>query len=200
MKKEAKKILIVNTHPGRNRYIEFLEKLLKKLNKPIKIKVINGFDFYSPIKFNPTHIILSPVPVANNYSLNDEHTKKLIKKNYSWLKKTKCPVLGVCYGMQIIATVFGGENSRLKKTRKNQKYQLHLDEDKDIFKGIKTLKVRASHKNYISKMPRNFKLVAQAKGAPYIIYNKKRKIYGFQFHPCSNNGLKLLKRFLESKK
>lgn len=195
-----KKVIIVNTNPGKNtKFVERLKNFfdLMKANT----KIINGWENKNPLKLKPTHIILSAVPPSSNFSLSEQENQKLVKKHFAWLKKAKCPVLGICYGHQIISFIFGGKVSKLKKIRHKEDYKLIIPNNQTIFKDIKSILVNVTHYDYVSKLPKGFKLIAQKHKVPYIIYNPKKKMYGFQFHPYYQDFItvELLRRFLELK-
>ncbi|MBU4502285.1 MAG: gamma-glutamyl-gamma-aminobutyrate hydrolase family protein [Nanoarchaeota archaeon] len=195
-----KKVIIVNTNIGKN--TQFVEKLKEFLDlMKVDTKIINGWENKNPLELKPTHIILSAVPPSSNFSLSEPENQKLVKKHFSWLKKAKCPVLGICYGHQIISFIFGGKVSKLKKMRYKENYKLSIPYNETIFKDIKSISVNVTHHNYTSKMPKGFKLITQKHKVPYIIYNPKKKMYGFQFHPYYQDFItvELLRRFLELK-
>ena len=115
----------------------------------------------------------------------------------------KVPILGICFGHQILSKELGGS---VKKSRARE---FGLAEVKNINKSLltnnffnkkKIAKVWMSHADHITKMPKNFKVVASSKSSKFtIIENKKKMFYGVQFHPevtHTDRGKILLKNFL----
>ena len=118
------------------------------------------------------------------------------------LFKKKIPILGICYGLQLIAKLFGGKIKSLKKKREfgrafllNRKPSLLT---KNFHKSSKA--VWMSHEDAVIKLPKNFKVVASTKESKFtIIENTNKKIYGVQFHPeitHTDNGKQIFKNFL----
>ncbi len=114
----------------------------------------------------------------------------------------KIPILGICYGLQLIAKIFGGRIKPSKKSREFGKALL-LKEKKSLltnnFINSKT-SVWMSHEDAVVKLPRNFKLIASTKNSKFtIIENSKKKIFGVQFHPEVTHTIKgkeIFKNFL----
>ena len=116
----------------------------------------------------------------------------------------KVPILGICYGLQLIAKLHGGKIRSSKKKREfgraviSQKRKSILT--KNFFKYKKT--VWMSHEDAVVKLPKNFQLVASTKDSKLtIIENKKKNIYGVQFHPevtHTENGKQIFKNFIFS--
>ena len=109
------------------------------------------------------------------------------------------PILGICYGCQLIAYTLGGEVKHAE-TREYGKQQAKL-ESSLLFKDIKEKsQVWMSHTDYIDKIPAGFKVVATTKTCPVAaMENAERKIYGVQYHPevvHSIDGNKMLRNFL----
>jgi GMP synthase (glutamine-hydrolysing) len=110
------------------------------------------------------------------------------------------PILGICYGLQLIAENFGGKvNSSAR--REYGKADLHIDHHSDLFAGLgETTSVWMSHGDALSKMPDGFEPIAHSHNAPICaIRNQNKKMFGVQFHPevvHTPDGKKILANFL----
>ena len=113
------------------------------------------------------------------------------------------PILGICYGMQLIAQSLGGEVTRTEK-REYGKAKLTLKRDGKLFKGLGRkggrLTVWMSHGDLVKKLPPGFHAIAYSKNTPFAaIENSQKGIYGLQFHPevvHTQRGLDLIRNFL----
>lgn len=111
------------------------------------------------------------------------------------------PVLGVCYGLQLIAYQMGGEVNESAK-REYGKAEMTVDDASDLFKGIaeRTMTVWMSHGDALTKIPPGFVRMAQSENSPVCaIRNTEKKIYGIQFHPevvHTARGKEILTNFL----
>lgn len=112
------------------------------------------------------------------------------------------PVLGICYGCQLIAYTLGGEVTHAE-TSEYGKREIEIVNDSPIVKGVPKVSVSwMSHTDYVSRAPEGFKIVADtvAGTCPVaIMADEERKIYGVQFHPevvHSEYGNLILKNFL----
>ena len=113
------------------------------------------------------------------------------------------PVLGICYGMQLIAQLLGGEVARSEK-REYGKARLTLNREGGLFRGLGTkgsqLVVWMSHGDSVKALPPGFHAIARSRNTPYAaIAEPQRRIYGLQFHPevvHTQRGLDLIKNFL----
>ena len=113
------------------------------------------------------------------------------------------PILGICYGMQLIGHLLGGKVIHSEK-REYGKAKLTLDEEGELFKGLgkkgNQLVVWMSHGDQLKTLPPGFCATAHSKNTPYAaIEDAQRKIYGLQFHPevvHTQRGLDLIKNFL----
>lgn len=114
--------------------------------------------------------------------------------------KLGIPILGICYGAQIVAKEFSGQVSSAKVSEYG-KTEIEYDTDSVLFRGLPKSGVTwMSHNDYISRLPEGFKRIAYGKTCPFAaIENTEAKIYAVQFHPEVNhteNGLKILHNFL----
>ena len=131
------------------------------------------------------------------------------KKKYLKISKEiflkKIPVLGICYGLQLISKLFGGSIKSLKRKREFGRAILYKKKNSLLIKNFfKTKKkfVWMSHQDAVTKLPKGFKVVASTKDSRLtIIENTKVRIYGVQFHPevtHTDNGKEIFKNFLFS--
>ena len=110
------------------------------------------------------------------------------------------PILGLCYGMQLITHLHGGEVERADK-QEFGKASLKLDKkDSLIFKNIpdNTI-VWMSHADHVNKMAEGFEIIAHTDSSIAAIENRDKKIYAFQYHPevtHSEYGFEMLKNFV----
>ena len=114
------------------------------------------------------------------------------------------PILGICYGLQLIAKLFGGKIKPSKYRREFGRAALIKRKSSILIKNFlkKSNSVWMSHEDTVVKLPKNFKTIASTKDSNLtIIENSKRKIYGIQFHPevtHTQNGKQIFKNFLFS--
>ena len=129
-------------------------------------------------------------------------TKKKTPKLDSKILKFRIPILGICYGHQILSKKLGG------KVKTSKKREFGSSVLKSISKSSITKKfftnnvnnVWMSHQDIVSVIPEGFKKVASSTNSKFaIIANEKKKYYGVQFHPevsHTENGRVLIKNFL----
>jgi len=143
-------------------------------------------------ELNPRGLILSGGPA----SVTDRESPKVNKKIF----KLNLPILGICYGMQLIADVFGGKVKNTKD-REFGKAELFIDDHKDLFANLPAnLSCWMSHGDYVSKMPKGFSSLAHTLNTPLAAFaNSRRNIFGVQFHPeviHTSRGEAILSNFL----
>ena len=151
-------------------------------HKKIRVKDIN-----QSIK----GIILSGGPL-NVYQISKyTFNKKILDLNI--------PILGICFGHQILSKLNGGRVKQSKHRefglaniyRKNNSLLTN-----NFFTNKKFKRVWMSHADQVSKLPKNFKVIASSDNSKFaIIENKIRKFYGVQFHPevtHTKNGKKII--------
>ncbi|MDC3073745.1 glutamine-hydrolyzing GMP synthase [Candidatus Pelagibacter sp.] len=147
------------------------------------------------INQNVRGIILSGGPL-NVYQINKySFDKKILELNI--------PILGICFGHQILSKLNGG---RVKQSKHREFGLANIFKKRDSlltknFYGIKkTKEVWMSHADQVSKLPKNFNVIASSTNSKYaIVENKLKKFYGVQFHPevtHTENGKKLISNFI----
>jgi len=145
-------------------------------------------------KLNPKAIILSGGPASVLDRKSPQPDKRIFELGI--------PILGICYGLQLITHLLGGKVAKAEK-REYGPAQLIIDDDSDLFFKIqekaeavkktlhhdraeaeKGIRVWMSHGDRIEKPPEGFERIAHTSNSPFAaIREPKRKIYGVQFHP-----------------
>ncbi|MDD5137995.1 MAG: glutamine-hydrolyzing GMP synthase [Candidatus Omnitrophica bacterium] len=124
----------------------------------------------------PKGLILSGGPA----SVYDEKSPKCDKGIF----KLGIPILGICYGQQLIAQHFGGKVRRTKE-REFGRQELFIDDHSDFFSGLPgNITCWMSHGDYVSSLPKGFVSLAHTLSTQNAAFaSRDRKIFGVQFHP-----------------
>ena len=117
--------------------------------------------------------------------------------------KLGIPVLGICYGCQLMAHTLGGQVTAAQddSAREYGKTETYYNTDCKIFKGLPAQGISwMSHGDYMAKVPQGFDLVAHSDACPNVaIADEARGFYGVQYHPEVNhteNGVAMIRNFL----
>ncbi len=110
------------------------------------------------------------------------------------------PILGVCYGMQLMVSQLGGEVAKADRGEYG-KASLYIDDPTDLLTNVEDgTTMWMSHGDSVMKMPPGFELLAHTENTPCAaIADHERKLYGVQFHPevvHSIGGLALIRNFV----
>jgi len=143
-------------------------------------------------KMNPVGIIFTGGP----NSVYDEGSPACSEEIF----KLGVPILGICYGNQLMAKMLGGNVVAAEK-REYGRTETEFDNSCVLFEGLDKVSITwMSHSDYIKDLPEGFTVSAWSKGCPVAaIQNPDKKFYGVQFHPEVNhtqNGKKMLHNFL----
>lgn len=114
--------------------------------------------------------------------------------------KSGIPVLGICYGSQLMGSVFGG-NVKRADHREYGKTDIEYDTSSPLFKDLEKESVCwMSHTYYVDVPPKGFDIIATTKSCPVAAFgDKDRNLYGVQFHPevvHTKLGNEILSNFL----
>ncbi len=112
------------------------------------------------------------------------------------------PILGICYGLQLAAKILGGKVISGKKEYGPAQLKI-LNSKSQITNGIpKKLTVWMSHGDEVVKLPEGFKVLGSSEHVPFaLVENKKKKIFGIQFHPeveHTDYGIEIIRNFLNT--
>ena len=140
----------------------------------------------------PTGIILSGGPM----SVYDDGAPNVSEEIF----ELEIPILGICYGLQLIAQHHGGKVEPAE-SREYGKAQLNIITDDQVFKSVENNStVWMSHGDYITDFPKGFSVTAKSENSPVCaVSNPSKKIFGLQFHPevaHTKEGKKIIDNFL----
>lgn len=112
------------------------------------------------------------------------------------------PVLGICYGMQLLSWSLGGEVAPCSSSEYG-KTKMQVNTDSLLFAGLYPIQIGLmSHTDQVTKLPVGFKSIAHTVSCENAaIENAAKKLYGFQFHPeveSTPNGTAMIRSFLYS--
>jgi GMP synthase (glutamine-hydrolysing) len=143
-------------------------------------------------KIKPKGIILSGGPA----SVYEKGAPLLNQK----ILNLGVPILGICYGMQILVKTLKGKVKEAKK-REYGRTQMYIDDHHDIFYSLPAKIISwMSHTDQVIELPEGFIQLAHTLNTKFAaIGNRERKIYGVQFHPevvHTEYGLQIISNFL----
>ncbi|RJR31735.1 glutamine-hydrolyzing GMP synthase [Candidatus Parcubacteria bacterium] len=143
-------------------------------------------------KLKPKGIIFSGGPK----SVNDKNFPAPNREIF----KLHLPVLGICYGHQVIAKLLGGKIETPKIGRFGKEY-VFVKNHNPLFCGLSSKqKVWFSNNDIVTRLPKGFKNIATNHSCPHAaMANNKARIYGVQFHPeviHTENGKKIISNFV----
>ena len=161
----------------------------------VKSEIIFPFTELDAIKkMNPDGIILSGGP----NSVYDKDAPRLNNDIWNWILEEDIPVLGLCYGLHLIAKRFNGEIGKSKR-REYGVTSVTIKKSDRIFEGLeKKQRVWMSHGDKVLKLPENFEILASSENCRFASFRYKN-IYALQWHPevvHTENGMKMLNNFL----
>jgi len=178
------KILVINNYYRRELYarVKHITDLLEKFSEP-----------YEVIHFTEVGKIMDLIEdefeavILSGSSLNPGNPEDLIKyeREISLIQRVNIPILGICFGHQLIGKVFGSEIRRLPCFVKGFE-EVEILEPDDIFSTWKKgerIFLNESHQDYVSDLPRNFTWLATSKECKIeAMRHNYKPIYGVQAH------------------
>jgi len=158
-----------------SQYTQLIARRIREANVYSEIHS-HSYTFDEIKKLNPSGIILSGGPM----SVYDDDAPKLESKIFD----LGIPILGVCYGLQLIAKNFNGKVEPAED-REYGKANIIIKNETKILKNVSDNSiVWMSHGDLITKTPDGFSIDAQTDNTPIcVLSNQNLNIYGLQFHP-----------------
>ena len=176
-----------------SQYTQLIARRLRELNVFCTVYPYNKISIKIIHKLKPSGIILSGGP----NSVLDRKAPKL--KNF--ILKLSIPILGICYGLQLICSHLGGKLHK-SKSREYGYALISIIKKSILLDGLKKNKnqVWMSHGDHVVKTPNEFQITSKSNSNLISsIENKKNKIFGLQFHPevfHTKRGKRILYNFL----
>lgn len=172
-----------------SQYTQLIARKVREIGVYAEIYPFN----IDPIKFHqldPTGLILSGGP-------SSVYEKEAPKPKID-LNKLEIPILGICYGLQLLAFTNNGKVDPAAK-REYGKANIQINKEDELLDGFENPQVWMSHGDSLSELPQGFEPIAHTDNSPFcIIANQEKHIYGLQFHPevhHSTDGKKILENF-----
>ncbi len=174
-----------------SQYTQLIARRIREANVYSEIHS-HEYTLESITKFNPSGIILSGGPM----SVYDDDAPHINSEVF----KLGIPILGVCYGLQLIANNF---NSKVEPAddREYGKANISINSESKILSGVvNNSVVWMSHGDLITRIPDGFEVNATTDNTPIcVLSNEEKKIYGLQFHPevaHTEHGKNIIDNFL----
>ncbi|MCS7281509.1 MAG: glutamine-hydrolyzing GMP synthase [Desulfobacterota bacterium] len=174
-----------------SQYTQLIARRIRELGVYSEIHPYN-MSLSEIVSKKPIGIVLSGGPK----SVRDENAPFCDRRIFD----LKIPILGICYGLQLITYFFGGDVERAKKAEYGKSI-LKIGRSDPFFEGLGSeLVVWMSHKDQVVKLPDGFSSLASTENSPYaVVRSDTSPIYGVQFHPevhHTERGKDILKNFL----
>lgn len=122
--------------------------------------------------------------LSGSKDLTIAYDSEHFKQEIEMIQYAQIPIIGICFGCELIATAFGGSVKRMDERHSGvlQITSISDNETLGLQKG-ETYEVYEGHRWIVDTMPQDFKILAASKEGSEIIQHNTRPIWGFQFHP-----------------
>jgi GMP synthase (glutamine-hydrolysing) len=179
------KIVVVNNYKEPNQTDRAVLNIEKCTGKPVEKINYKEPDLHSKVvKSRPNLVVLT----GSSALLSKPRTRELFQPEIDLVRNAKFPVLGICYGHQIIGSAFGTPTRDLgQMLRRYEKVSIVLNHP--LFEGLPSdVVVAESHRQELTKVPDEFQHLAQSTTSKVeAIAHRSKPIYGVQFHPERSN-------------
>ena len=181
-----KKILVIDFG---SQYTQLIARRLRELNIYSEVR---PWDEVSSLE-DVEGFILSGGPESSNIDGNPKIDKSIFD--------SKKPILGVCYGMQVLAYQEGGEIANEGKKEFGHA-EIELKNNSLIFNGIdEKVNVWMSHGDKVKSLPKGYEIIASSNNSPIAAFqNHSKNHFGLQFHPEVTHtkfGTQIIENFVE---
>lgn len=173
-------------------YNQLIARRVRECGTYCEVHPFNKYSVEEIKTLNPVGIIFTGGP-SSVYAENSPSVDKAIFD-------LGIPVLGICYGMQLMAQLLGGSVSPASSPEYG-KTETEYDTTSILFENLPNKSAAwMSHTDFIVKLPEGFRIIAHSANCPVAaMENSDKKLFGIQLHPEVNhtdNGMEMLRNFL----
>ncbi len=181
-----------------SQYTHLIKRNMRDLGEDAEILVNKTTSLEEVVSKNPKAIILSGGPSSVTSGKNYVSGEIVKKISEGW----EVPLLGLCWGHQLIAFSFGGKVEKGSSAEYGLS-RIFVDETDTLFKGIPNeFTAWVSHFDEVKQLPEKFVSLAHSDTCKIeAMRHTEKRIFGCQFHPevwHTENGEKILENFLSS--
>ena len=155
---------------------QLIARRLRESGVYCEIHPYNRIDAAFLADFAPKAVILSGGPSSVHWQQSPRAPQAVFELGV--------PVLGICYGEQLICAQLGGQVAA-SASREFGRAEIEIVQDSPLFAGLEPREsVWMSHGDRVEALPEGFAVIARSQNAPFAaIADEKRRLYGVQFHP-----------------
>lgn len=162
----------------------------------------HNYQVISYSEINPGEIEnFDAVVLSGGHNLHNKNSRDQFKKEINLIKNSTKPILGICYGSELIARAFGAKLEWMD-TKERALIKIDIVKPDVLFADLPNFRVFENHRMIIKKLPDNLIALAKSPDGIEIFKHTTRPIYGMQFHPekfvKATCGDKLFQNFLNS--
>src|SRR2546428_13611060 len=179
------KIVVVNNYKEPNQTERAIQNIEKSTGQPVEKIDYKQLDLYDRVVGSgPDLVILT----GSSALLSKPRTRELFQPEVDLVRKAKFPILGICYGHQIIGSAFGAPTRDLGQRLRGYE-KVSIVKKHPLFDGLPSdLMVAESHRQELTKVPDAFQHLAQSTTSKVeAMVHRSEPIYGVQFHPERSN-------------
>jgi GMP synthase (glutamine-hydrolysing) len=179
------KIVVVNNYKEPNQTEKAVQNIEKCTGQSAEKIDYKEPDLYSKLgESEPDLVILT----GSSALLSKPRTRELFQPEMDLVRKGKFPILGICYGHQIIGSAFGVPMRDLGQMLRGYE-KVSVVQKHPLFDGLPSdLLVAESHRQELTKIPDEFQHLAQSTTSKVeAMVHRSKSIYGVQFHPERSN-------------
>lgn len=180
------KIVVVNNYKEPRQIETTIQNIERSTGQPVEKVDFNQPDLNTKvIESEPDLVVLT----GSSALLSKPRTRQLFQPEMDLVRKAKFPVLGICYGHQIIGSAFNAQMRDLGQTSRGYE-KVSVIKKHPLFDGLPSeVVVAESHRQELTRIPDEFQHLAQSTTSNVeAMVHRSKPIYGVQFHPERSNG------------